>query len=103
MWRGAGSELFVDKMARGECVDGTPAGETGIHVGADGAEFIGVVLEKNTTITEINLSGHDEGWNGVSPNVGAFGAKHIARALEKNTTITKVDLRSRRWTPCVAD
>ena len=92
----------------------------GMSVGDREAEWVGMVLEKNTTITTIGLECVVDvvcgGWwmdmgcgvfvcvcvwwmgqDGMDNQIGDGGAEHIARALEKNTTITYLDLNRVWW------
>ena len=66
------------------------------EIGDDGAEHIARALEKNTTITTVDLSGSGSYYNRIVPNFGVSGAEHLARALKKNATITEIYL-SGRW------
>lgn len=54
-------------------------------IGADGARALATVLEKNKTLTTIGLG---------SNRIRADGAQALAAALEKNHTLTTLDLES---------
>ena len=52
-------------------------------IGDEGAKAIAKALEKNTTLTSINLEKN---------TITDKGAKAIAKALKKNTTLTSINL-----------
>lgn len=55
------------------------------YIGPEGAKAIAKALEKNTTITSINLQCNEIGYQGA-----------IAAALKKNTTLSSIDLSDNR-------
>ena len=68
----------------------------------DGAKYIAQILERSTTITEINMFSTRAMWHRVQlavrdmmgNGIRASGAECIAHALEKNTTLKTLDMRS---------
>ncbi|ROT47291.1 hypothetical protein [Candidatus Cardinium hertigii] len=65
-------------------------------IGSKGAKALAMVLENNSTITEIDLS-----YN----NIGFAGAKALTTAMEKNSTIRYIDLCNNNgleWQPNLA-
>ena len=80
---------------------------SGNEIGNEGAKSIAAMLEKNETVTNINLSSE---WIDyffqmygeltmncrLDNNVGIDGAKSIAAALENNKTVTCIDLSCKK-------
>ena len=54
------------------------------YYGFLGAKEIVIALEKNSTLTSLNVGGNE---------IGPAGAKDIANTLEKNTALTSLDIR----------
>ncbi len=67
------------------------------YIGDEGAKRIAEVLEKNTTLTHIDLSG-DITWllNDSHPTsgnlIGDEGVERLAEALEKNRSLTEINI-----------
>ncbi|KAL9965540.1 hypothetical protein ACROYT_G029354 [Oculina patagonica] len=53
------------------------------NIGYQGANGLAEALKKNTSLTELNLSGN---------NIGDAGANGLAEALQKNTSLTELNL-----------
>ncbi len=53
------------------------------NIGSDGARYLAVALERNSSLTELYLYGN---------NIGNDGARYLAAALERNVTLTDLFL-----------
>ena len=73
-------------------------GDSGNQIGDVGAGHIARALEKNTTITKLDLSCECRRcvrmarMNDTVNQIGTSGAERIAQALEKNTVVREVYL-----------